>query len=69
MKVFWALFTVLLLGLFVMFSMQNREAIDVTFAVWSFSAPKVLIILGSFVSGMLAGWGLYTLLRVSLTSS
>jgi putative membrane protein len=54
---------VLLLIVVVIFSMQNLEAIDVAFLVWSMSVPKFLVILGTYVLGTVSGWGLVELLK------
>jgi uncharacterized integral membrane protein len=42
----------------IVFSVQNLEAIDVAFLFWSTSISKVLVILGTYVLGMVTGWGL-----------
>lgn len=44
-------------------SFQNREAVDVSFLVWSTSLPKVFLILGTYVLGMVSGWGLVELVK------
>jgi uncharacterized integral membrane protein len=54
---------VLLLIVVVIFSIQNLEAIDVSFLVWSMSVPKFLLILGTYVLGMASGWGLVELVK------
>jgi putative membrane protein len=54
---------VLLLVVVVIFSIQNLEAIDVSFLVWSMSVPKFLLILGTYVLGMASGWGLVELVK------
>jgi uncharacterized integral membrane protein len=48
------------------FSFQNRDPVDVTFFLWSLSMPKVFLILGTFLLGMLAGWGLLTVVKKAL---
>ncbi len=52
-----ALFVLLSL-LVLTFAIQNREPVDVAFLVWSMSLPKIFLILGTYVMGMLSGWGL-----------
>jgi len=54
---------VLLLVVVVIFSIQNLEAIDVSFLVWSMSVPKFLLILGTYVLGTVSGWGLVELVK------
>ena len=52
-----ALWTLLLLVI-VIFSVQNHASVDVSFLYWTMSMPKVFLILGTYVLGMLSGWGL-----------
>lgn len=47
----------------VIFSIQNLEAIDVSFLIWSASISKVIVIIGTYVLGMLTGWGLVELIK------
>jgi lipopolysaccharide assembly protein A len=54
---------ILLLLVVVVFSLQNREPVSLAFLVWSLSIPKVFLILGTYVLGMLSGWGLVALLK------
>ena len=51
-----ALAVVLLIAVLI-FAIQNRETVGVSFLVWSLSIPKVFLILGTYVLGMLSGWG------------
>jgi uncharacterized integral membrane protein len=39
----------------VIFSLQNTEVTEVKFLVWKLSMSRVLIIMGSFAIGVLAG--------------
>lgn len=41
--------------LIVIFSLQNSEVTDVNFLFWKLSMSRILIILGSFVFGVLFG--------------
>ena len=59
---------VILLAVIVTFSVQNLEAVDVSFLVWSVSMSKVFVILGSYLLGMLTGWGLVELLKRLMSS-
>jgi uncharacterized integral membrane protein len=45
------------------FAIQNRESVGVSFLAWSTSVPKIFLILGTYVLGMLSGWGLVALLK------
>ena len=49
----------------VIFSIQNLEAVDVSFLFWSMSISKVVLILGTYVLGMISGWGLVELVKRS----
>jgi uncharacterized integral membrane protein len=55
---------ILLFLIVIIFAFQNRAAMDVTFLAWSLSMPKVFFILGTYVLGMLSGWGLVELVKV-----
>jgi len=48
------------------FSIQNRDSVDVSFLVWSMRLPKVFMILGIYVLGMLSGWGLMVVIKQAL---
>jgi uncharacterized integral membrane protein len=48
------------------FSIQNRQSVDVSFLVWSMNIPKVFLVLGTFVLGVVCGSGLLALLRRAL---
>jgi uncharacterized integral membrane protein len=54
---------ILLLVAILAFSIQNREAIAVSFLIWSVSVPKAFLILGTYLLGIMSGWGLIELLR------
>lgn len=54
---------ILLFLIVVIFSLQNRGAVDVSFLIWSTSLPKIFLILGTYVLGMVSGWGLVELLK------
>ena len=54
---------ILLLVVVVIFSIQNRESVSLAFLVWSLSVPKIFLILGIYVLGMLSGWGLIALVK------
>ena len=47
---------IVLLLLVLAFAIQNRETVGVSFLVWSLAIPKVFLILGTYVIGMLSGW-------------
>jgi uncharacterized integral membrane protein len=55
---------VLVLAILV-FAVQNLEAVDVLFLAWSVHVPKVVVILGSYVLGMVTGWGLVEVIKMA----
>ncbi|MFW6169486.1 MAG: lipopolysaccharide assembly protein LapA domain-containing protein [Planctomycetota bacterium] len=57
--------TLLLLVVIVVFAVQNRQSVKVSFLVWSVNAPQVFIIVGTYLLGMVTGWGLVELLKRS----
>jgi lipopolysaccharide assembly protein A len=61
-----ALAMVMLLAMLV-FAIQNREPVGVSFLVWSLSVPKVFLILGTYVLGMLSGWGAVEVVKRVMT--
>jgi uncharacterized integral membrane protein len=61
-----ALAVVLLIAVLA-FAIQNREAVSVSFLFWSLSIPKVFLILGTYVLGMLSGWGAVELVKRSMS--
>ena len=56
---------VLLLAILI-FAVQNLAAVDVSFLVWSINIPKVVVILGSYVLGMVTGWGLVEVIKLAV---
>ncbi len=53
----------LLLVIIVTFSVQNRASMDVSFLFWSMTMPKVFLILGTYVLGLVSGWGLVEVIK------
>ena len=54
---------VLLAVIVLAFAIQNLGPVDVSFLFWSMSLPKIILILGTYVLGMLTGWGLVELIK------
>jgi uncharacterized integral membrane protein len=50
----------------VAFALQNLAAVEVSFLTWSVNVPKVVLILATYVLGMLSGWGVVELVRLFL---
>ncbi len=57
---------VLLLVAITVFAVQNRESVNVSFLTWSVQAPQVFVILGTYLLGMITGWGLVEFLKRTL---
>ena len=45
----------LFISLIIIFSLQNAEITDVKFLFWKLSVSRILVILGSFIIGILVG--------------
>ena len=45
------------------FSVQNLEAIQVSFLAWSMNISKFIVIIGSYLLGMVTGWGLFGVVK------
>ena len=67
MKYVTGTLAVILFLLVVIFSIQNRESVDVWLLKWSFSTPKVFLILGAYLLGMLSGWGAVEMLKRAMS--
>ena len=57
-----ALAAVALLAVIV-FSVQNLQSVDVSFLAWSMNTPTFVVVLGSYLLGMVSGWGLVELIK------
>ena len=55
--------TVTLVVLISVFAVQNRQSVEISFLAWSVNAPQVFVIIGTYLLGMVTGWGLVELLR------
>lgn len=55
--------SILLLLIILIFSIQNGTSVDVKFLVWTMSMPKIFLILGTYIMGMLTGWGLIEVIK------
>src|SRR5262245_1426222 len=54
---------VVLLLVVLVLAIQNRAGVDVSFLFWSFRSPKVLLILGTYLLGMVTGFGVVELIK------
>ena len=47
---------IVLLFLFALFAVQNAQIVEVRFLFWKTEASRAIVLLVTFVAGMLAGW-------------
>jgi putative membrane protein len=52
----------------IIFAVQNLEVIEVSFLSWSMSIPKVMIIVGTYVLGMITGAWFFDFLKLLFKS-
>jgi uncharacterized integral membrane protein len=57
MKYVTGTIAVLLFITFLIFSIQNLDIVDVRLLTWSLQTRKVFLIMGTYLLGMLTGWG------------
>ena len=69
MKYVTAAVAIILLIIVLVFSIQNWATVEVNFFWWSMSTPKVFLILGTYVLGMVTGWGLVELAKRAIDSN
>ena len=58
-----------LLGLLVVFSIQNAELLQVNFLLWSFEMRRALILFLVLAIGIILGWVLHSFRRASQKSA
>ena len=47
---------IILVLLVLVFVFQNTEIVKVSFLAWQISMPRALLLLGTFLTGVVAGW-------------
>jgi uncharacterized integral membrane protein len=52
----WSVVLFVLLGLVIVFALQNTQVVDVQFFFWTLSMSRALLLLGAVVIGLFAGW-------------
>ncbi len=58
----YALAAIALLAILI-FAVQNLGAVEVSFLAWTLSMSKFVVIIASYVLGMVSGWGLVELFK------
>lgn len=48
--------TIGILGLVVLFTLQNIVTVQVTFFIWTMELPRAVLVFVVFAMGMLSGW-------------
>ena len=67
MKYVTGTLAVLFFVLILIFSIQNLEVIDVSLLTWSIKVRKIFLILGTYLLGMVSGWGAVELVKRAIT--
>ncbi len=67
MKYVTGTLAVLLFLTILIFSIQNLEIVDVRLLTWSIQIRKVFLIMGTYLLGMLSGWGAVELVKRAIT--
>jgi uncharacterized integral membrane protein len=52
----WTIVLFVLLALVIVFVLQNTQVVDVQFFFWTVSMSRALVLLGTLVIGLFAGW-------------
>ena len=60
-----ALFLIVFFGVGVFLCAQNVESVNLTLLAWPVMAPLWLIVVATYLLGMLSGWGFMGLLKRS----
>jgi putative membrane protein len=66
MRILYLVLIVLLIGVTVLFALQNLRAITVSFLDWSLTLPIALVVIGAYALGMATGSGVLAFLRWTL---
>lgn len=56
MKNFKLILSLVLIGLIVLFFFQNAEELQVSFLFWSISTPRIFVLIGVLIIGIIIGW-------------
>jgi uncharacterized integral membrane protein len=69
MRTLYSVFLFLLIGVTVLFALQNLQTITVLFLSWSVTLPIAVVIIGVYVLGMVSGGSVLAFLRWTLQHS
>lgn len=66
MRIFYLVLLILLVGVTVLFALQNLQTITVTFFDWSVTLPIAVVVIGVYLLGMVSGGSVLAFLRWTL---
>ena len=66
MRIFYLVLLILLVGVTVLFALQNLQTITVSFFNWSVTLPIAVVVAGAYVLGMASGGSVLAFLRWTL---
>ena len=67
MKSVYGALAVIVLVVILIFAFPNLEVVDVKVLAWSIKPRKVFLILGTYVLGMVSGWGAVELIKRAIS--
>ncbi|QEG37657.1 LapA family protein [Bythopirellula goksoeyrii] len=62
-------FALLVMLIMIIFAVQNLDVINVKFLSWAMSVPKFMVIVGTYVLGMITGAWLFDFLKMLFRSN
>jgi putative membrane protein len=69
MRVISIILSVLLIGIVLLFSFQNRTAVTVLFLNWSATLPVAILVIAAYILGMVSGGSVMSFLRRSFNDT
>ena len=66
MRVIQGFVLLVFLGIVLIFALQNTQALDIRFLNWRLTSTLSMILVGSYLLGMLSGWTVVAFVRRSL---
>jgi uncharacterized integral membrane protein len=69
MRVISIILSILLIGIVLLFSFQNRTAVTVLFLNWSATLPVAILVIAAYILGMVSGGSVVSFLRRSFNDT
>lgn len=69
MRIIYLIVLILLVGVTVLFALQNLQTITVSFFNWSVTLPIAVVVIGVYFLGMVSGGSVLAFLRWALKRS